>query len=94
MAASLKLLLSFFLLYATGACVARFAGSAMEGMEIAESIQREQLERLRDFLGPHESSDNEEVGKTVAKREALISFSHPRAKEFFVDGTKIPDGMC
>lgn len=66
----------------------------MEGMEIAESIQREQLERIRDFLGPDVSTNTAEVGKTVAKREAPIAFSNPRAKEFFVDGTKIPDGIC
>ena len=63
----------------------------MEGMETAEAIQREQLERMRDFLGPRASMEESEVGKTVAKREAPIAFSNPRAREFFVDGTKIPD---
>ena len=87
MAVTLRFLLSLLLVYVTGTCVARFSGSAMEGMDTAESIQREQLERMRDFLAPRM-----EVGKTVAKREAPITFSHPRAKEFFVDGTTIPDG--
>ena len=84
-----RLLLGALLLSATGV-LARFAGSAMEGMEAAQNIQREQLDRLRDFLGPV-PSDVPAPG-TVAKRESPISFSNPRANEFFVDGTKIPDG--
>ena len=59
---------------------------------MAESIQREQLDRLRDFLGPQASTVQAEAKQSVAKREAPISFSHPKAKEFFVDGTSIPDG--
>ena len=88
MTSAFRLLLGALLLSATGV-FARFAGSAMEGMETAENIQREQLDRLRDFLGPVQP---EPATGTVAKREAPISFSNPRAKEFFVDGTKIPDG--
>ncbi len=68
----------------------------MEGMETAESIQREQLERMRDFLGPRASFDAEPEDEpeepTVKRREAPISFANPRAREFFVDGTKIPEG--
>ena len=64
----------------------------MEGMETAENIQRAQLDRLRDFLGPIQPPQADPVTGTVAKREAPISFANPRAKEFFVDGTKIPDG--
>ena len=99
MVSSLKLLFSTILLCATGTALARFAGSAMEGMEIAESIQREQLERMRDFLGPRASFDSSQSAETpdaekvVKKREAPISFANPRAREFFVDGTKIPDGV-
>ena len=63
----------------------------MEGMETAENIQRAQLDRLRDFLGPIQPQADPVTG-TVAKREAPISFANPRAKEFFVEGTKIPDG--
>ena len=83
-----RLLLGILLL-CTGMCVARFSGSAMEGIDEAAAIQREQIERMRDFLGPRG-----EVRRDIAKREAPISFSNPRAKEFFVDGTTIPDGEC
>ena len=86
---SLRLLLGILLVYA-GTCAAQFSGSAMEGMDEAAAIQREQIERMRDFLGPRA----EEVGRAMAKREAPISFSNPRAREFFVDGTTIPDGEC
>ncbi len=88
MTSALRLLLGALLLSVTGV-FARFAGGAMEGMETAENIQREQIDRLHDFLGPVPSDP---APGTVAKREAPISFSNPRAKEFFVDGTKIPDG--
>lgn len=85
---SLKLLLGGLLFSASATmAAARFSGSAMEGMDAAEAIQREQLQRMSDFLGPHV-----EQVKSVAKREAPIAFRNPRAKEFFVDGTKIPDG--
>ncbi|KAF8510568.1 alpha/beta-hydrolase [Hysterangium stoloniferum] len=51
------------------------------------SIQREALSRLKqDFLGP--------VHTEPVKREKIastITFHNPKAKEFFVDGTKIPD---
>ncbi|KAH9927439.1 alpha/beta-hydrolase [Epithele typhae] len=59
----------------------------MEGMDEAEEIQREQLERLRDFLGPQV----EATGAAMAKRDSPITFANPKAAEFFVDGTKIPD---
>lgn len=58
----------------------------MPGMEDAMEIQREQLERLRGFLGPTEPSP------TTVKRQAPITFSNPAAEQFFVDGTTIPDG--
>ena len=61
----------------------------MPGMDEAAAIQREQIERLRSFLGPEVGGVAEQ---NVAKREAPISFSNPRANDFFVDGTKIPDG--
>ena len=88
MTSSLRLIFGILLVYAARACVGRFTGSAMEGMDEAAAIQREQIERMRDFLGPRV----EEFGQTMAKRESPISFSNPKAKEFFVDGTTIPDG--
>ncbi|KAJ7188600.1 alpha/beta-hydrolase [Mycena filopes] len=48
-------------------------------------IQREQLERLNDFLGPTTHSSS------TMKRQSTITFSNPAAEQFFVDGTKIPD---
>lgn len=66
------------------------------GMENARSIQREQLERLQDFLGPPAPP-----APTSARRGpppppgkgSTITFKNPAAKKFFVDGTKIPDGI-
>ncbi|KAJ7729524.1 alpha/beta-hydrolase [Mycena maculata] len=60
-------------------------GGAMPGLEEAMDIQREQLDRLHDFLGPNEPS-------SIPKRQAsTITFSNPAAEQFFVDGTTIPD---
>lgn len=64
-------------------------GGANPGFEESQRIQREQLNRLRDFMGP--SND------FLAKRQAppqTINFSNPAAAQFFVDGTSIPDGEC
>ncbi|OSD05763.1 alpha/beta-hydrolase [Trametes coccinea BRFM310] len=62
----------------------------MEGMETAEAIQREQLERMRDFLGPQAQPEGHST-RSTSKIESLITFKNPRAREFFVDGTSIPD---
>lgn len=62
------------------------SGSAMPGLEDAMDIQREQLERMHDFLGPR--PDNFEK----RQKSSPIEFRNPAAKKFFVDGTKIPDG--
>lgn len=55
-------------------------------MEDAMAIQREQLERLNDFLGPMNQP-------STAPKPSSITFSNPAAEQFFVDGTKIPDGI-
>lgn len=55
----------------------------MQGMEDAVAIQMEQLTRLQSFLGPLDSPDT--------KVQSAVTFSSPAAKQFFVDGTKIPD---
>ncbi|CDO70948.1 hypothetical protein BN946_scf184829.g57, partial [Trametes cinnabarina] len=88
---SVKLLLGTLLLLVSQACLARFAGSAMEGMETAEAIQREQLERMREFLGPQAQPESHAT-RSTSRIESLITFKNPRAREFFVDGTSIPDG--
>ncbi|KAK0212398.1 alpha/beta-hydrolase [Desarmillaria ectypa] len=56
-------------------------------MEDAMEIQRQQMERLHDFLGPIRDSG----GLPKRQDSPTISFSNHRAKEFFVDGTKIPE---
>ncbi|KAK0486281.1 alpha/beta-hydrolase [Armillaria novae-zelandiae] len=63
-------------------------GGAMQGLEDAMEIQRQQMERLHDFLGPISDPGG------LPKRQPdspTISFSNPKAAKFFVDGTKIPD---
>lgn len=60
----------------------------MEGMEEAANFQIEHLEQMRSFLGPQAS----EQAAQHTKREPIMTFSNPKAKQFHVDGTKIPDG--
>lgn len=62
-------------------------GGAMQGLEDAMDIQRSQLERLREFMGPEQESH-----QLKAKRQSTITFSNPAAEQFFVDGTTIPEG--
>lgn len=66
-------------------------GGAMQGMEDAFGIQQEQLERMRSFLGP--VVDASAPNKNLVAAPSTISFSNPAAQKFFVDGTKIPDGI-
>ncbi|PFH53772.1 hypothetical protein AMATHDRAFT_54267 [Amanita thiersii Skay4041] len=60
-------------------------GGAMDGVEDAIQIQREQIERFRSFLGP----EMEKV-KRAASTPA-VTFKSKDADQFAVDGTKIPD---
>lgn len=76
---------------ALAACVASSGvAEGFEGMDEAAQLQRVQLERMSSFLGPPEANEVEPA--PLVKRESLISFANPRAREFFVDGTRIPDG--
>lgn len=79
---SLVLLLSATFPFSLG-----LGGALHGGMEDAMAIQREQLERMRDFLGPIPEP-------AVSKRQqaSTVTFSNPAAEQFFVDGTTIPDG--
>ena len=65
-----------------------FSGSAMEGLEEAANFQREHIQNMRSFLGPPVREDQLEK-----RAESIITFKNPKAKQFHVDGTKIPDGM-
>jgi len=60
-------------------------GGAMQGLEDAIEIQREQMARLKDFLGPMPQE------MAAERRASTITFSNPAAQAFFVDGTTIPD---
>ena len=60
----------------------------MPGMDEALAIQHEQMLRMRDFLGPQV----EAVGQAMTKRDSKVTFKNPKAKQFHVDGTKIPEG--
>ena len=76
-----------FVFSVTGVSAGIFSGSAIEGFEEAANFQAEQVSRLREFLGPIPQETNHNV-----KRESAITFRNPKARKFFVDGTKIPDG--
>lgn len=62
-------------------------GGAAQGMEDAITIQREQIERMTNFLGPPPAPPKPPA------QPSTISFANPAAKQFFVDGTKIPEGI-
>jgi len=64
--------------------------SAMDGMQNARNIQREQLQRMQDFLGPPPPPPPTKPG---SGKGSTVTFKNPAAKQFLVDGTKIPDGM-
>ncbi len=83
----LHLLLGILLCYAAGASV--FAKSSLEGMRRAMDVRRGQADRLQEIMGPAHTGA-QDTG--VLKREAPITFSNPKAQDFYVDGTKIPDG--
>ena len=81
----LHLLLGALLFYATGTSV--FAKSALKGMSQAMDLRRKQMERFQALMAPAHTQ-----AEPLNKRDELITFSNPKAKEFYVDGTKIPDG--
>ncbi|KAF9049928.1 indole-3-glycerol phosphate synthase-domain-containing protein [Panaeolus papilionaceus] len=64
------------------------AQSAMEGLQNAMDIQREQISRMQNFM---ESDAVPKRGPPSSPTTSTITFSNPAAKKFFVDGTKIPD---
>ena len=55
------------------------------GMENARSIQREQFARFQNLLAP--------PSPTATAKGSTVTFKNPAAQKFFVDGTKIPDGI-
>ncbi|KAL0956002.1 hypothetical protein HGRIS_002178 [Hohenbuehelia grisea] len=65
------------------------AAESMQGFEDAMEIQREQLQRFNDFMGPP-VSDSSHAEKRQQPKTSPIHFANPAAQKFFVDGTKIP----
>lgn len=70
-------------------------GSIQVAMENTMQIQQEAIARLKtDFLGP--TLQNLEVSssppQTPSQKGSTITFHNPKAAEFFVDGTSLPDG--
>jgi carboxypeptidase D len=55
-------------------------------MDTAMEIQREQIERMRTMMG----AQMEAMNQRLAAPPSTVNFSNPKAKEFLVDGTKIP----
>jgi len=55
-------------------------GGAMQGLETAMEIQRQQNDRFRAIANPGS-----------IHRRASIPFNNPQAQKFFVDGSAIPD---
>lgn len=64
-------------------------GSAMEGLETAMEIQREQVERTRAMMATRAEVMNNQ--RRAPAPPSTITFKNPKAKQFFVDGTKIPE---
>lgn len=65
-------------------------GSAMEGLDTAMQIQREQMDRVRAMMGARVEAMNNQR-RAPKPPPSTITFRNPKAKDFFVDGTKIPD---
>ena len=83
--------LSLFLLPLSA--LAGGGSSPLSNMDESISIQMEGLARMRDFLGPDSFPQSQTSGPV--KRQittSTITFQNPAAKQFEVDGTKIPDG--
>ena len=64
-----------------------WSGSASPRMEEAVNFQLEHLENMRSFLGP-----TDDFMSSHMKRDSAIQFHNPRAKNFLVDGAKLPLG--
>lgn len=64
---------------------------AQAGVERALKFQRDQITRLTDFLGPSDDIVERDVAAGFPPPQT-ISFKNPKAKQFLVEGTKIPNG--
>ena len=80
---------ALWLLCLTSSVFAQAGGSLLTGMDEAMSIQREGLERMRNFLGPSLSDSRPVKRQSI---EPTITFKNPAAQKFFVDGKTIPEG--
>jgi len=63
------------------------ASDAMDGMQNALDIQREQMARMSNLM------DSAKKPPGGPAKGSTITFKNPAAKKFEVDGTKIPDGQ-
>lgn len=70
---------------------AQAGGSLLSNMDESIAIQKEGLARMREFLGPDSFPSSQPVKR--AAPPSTITFRNPAAQKFFVDGSKIPDGM-
>ncbi|EJD41864.1 alpha/beta-hydrolase [Auricularia subglabra TFB-10046 SS5] len=62
-----------------------------DAMRATLDIQREALERMqREFLAPPPLPDKAKRAD-AGKKQSTIQFRNPKARQFFVDGTSIPD---
>lgn len=82
----MRTLLSILLVALASLPTALGLGGAIEGLETAIEIQKEQNERFRTMI-------NTRTGGSHQRRAspAQIPFKNPQAEKFFVDGTTIPD---
>jgi len=82
----MRTLLSILLVALASPPTALGLGGAIEGLETAIEIQKEQNERFRTMI-------NTRTGGSHQRRAspAQIPFKNPQAEKFFVDGTTIPD---
>jgi len=82
----MRTLLSILLVALASLPTALGLGGAIEGLETAIEIQKEQNERFRTMI-------NTGTGGSHQRRAppAQIPFKNPQAEKFFVDGTTIPD---
>ncbi|KAF5351716.1 hypothetical protein D9756_007520 [Leucocoprinus leucothites] len=82
----MRTLLSFSLLALASIPSVLGLGGAMEGLEEAMEMQKEQIERMRAMMDARVNAFDRRQGPPTD-----LPFKNPKARKFFVDGTKIPE---